>query len=109
MGGTLLGRLWPRSDEERQKAEQAGYELTKVGVCLRFRVSVASYLSGQAEQTRCELAQVGDETASSSLAACYLGRILGSPSNLPSRPAAHFSPSVRLAGTCLALLDGKVW
>eukprot|EP00891_Asterochloris_glomerata_P001330 jgi/Astpho2/1330/Aster-06200 len=29
MGGTLLGRLWPRSDEERQKAEQAGYELTK--------------------------------------------------------------------------------
>ena len=31
MGGTLLGRLWPRSDEEREKAEQAGYELTKVG------------------------------------------------------------------------------
>ena len=65
MGGTLLGRLWPRSDEEREKAEQAGYELTKVGGCVaRLR------LSGQAEQTRCELAQVGDAPASSSVAAC---------------------------------------
>jgi fructose-1,6-bisphosphatase II len=30
MGGTMLGRLWPRNDEERQKAIEAGYELDKV-------------------------------------------------------------------------------
>ncbi len=30
LGGQLLGRLWPRDDEERQAAKQAGYELDKV-------------------------------------------------------------------------------
>ena len=30
MGGTMQGRLWPRSDEERQKAEEAGYDISKV-------------------------------------------------------------------------------
>ncbi len=30
IGGQLLGRLWPRSDEERQAALDAGYDLDKV-------------------------------------------------------------------------------
>jgi fructose-1,6-bisphosphatase II len=30
MGGQLLGRLWPRNDEERQAALDAGYDLDKV-------------------------------------------------------------------------------
>ncbi len=30
MGGELQGRLWPRSDEERRAAEEAGYVLDKV-------------------------------------------------------------------------------
>jgi fructose-1,6-bisphosphatase II len=29
-GGAMVGRLWPRDDEERAKAEQAGYDVTKV-------------------------------------------------------------------------------
>ena len=29
LGGQLLGRLWPRTDEERQAAIDAGYDLTK--------------------------------------------------------------------------------
>ena len=32
MGGTMQGRLWPRSDEERKKAEEAGYDISKVGI-----------------------------------------------------------------------------
>jgi fructose-1,6-bisphosphatase II len=30
IGGQLLGRLWPRSDEERSAAEDAGYDLSRV-------------------------------------------------------------------------------
>ena len=30
IGGELLGRLWPRNDEERQAAIDAGYDLAKV-------------------------------------------------------------------------------
>ncbi|MBV8429782.1 MAG: class II fructose-bisphosphatase [Solirubrobacterales bacterium] len=30
IGGGLLGRLWPRNDEERQEAIDAGYDLTRV-------------------------------------------------------------------------------
>jgi fructose-1,6-bisphosphatase II len=30
LGGRLLGRLWPRSDEERQAALDAGYDLARV-------------------------------------------------------------------------------
>ena len=30
IGGQLLGRLWPRDDEERQAAIDAGYELDRV-------------------------------------------------------------------------------
>ena len=30
MGGELMGRLWPRNDEERDAAVAAGYDLTKV-------------------------------------------------------------------------------
>ena len=30
MGGSMQGRLWPRSDEEREKAEKAGYDISKV-------------------------------------------------------------------------------
>jgi fructose-1,6-bisphosphatase II len=30
IGGQLLGRLWPRSDEERQAAQDAGYDVAKV-------------------------------------------------------------------------------
>jgi fructose-1,6-bisphosphatase II len=30
MGGTLQGRLWPRNDEERQRAVDAGHELDRV-------------------------------------------------------------------------------
>jgi fructose-1,6-bisphosphatase II len=30
IGGQFLGRLWPRSDEERQAAVEAGYDLEKV-------------------------------------------------------------------------------
>ena len=30
MGGELMGRLWPRNDEERDAALAAGYDLTKV-------------------------------------------------------------------------------
>jgi fructose-1,6-bisphosphatase II len=33
IGGQLLGRLWPRNDEERAAAEQAGYDLSKVLDC----------------------------------------------------------------------------
>jgi fructose-1,6-bisphosphatase II len=33
IGGQLLGRLWPRSDEERAAAVQAGYDLSKVLTC----------------------------------------------------------------------------
>jgi fructose-1,6-bisphosphatase II len=30
IGGALVGRLWPRGDEERAAAEQAGYDLNRV-------------------------------------------------------------------------------
>ena len=30
LGGQILGRLWPRDDEERQAATEAGYELDRV-------------------------------------------------------------------------------
>jgi fructose-1,6-bisphosphatase II len=30
MGGQLLGRLWPRNDDERQAALDAGYDLSRV-------------------------------------------------------------------------------
>jgi len=30
MGGELLGRLWPRNDDERSAAEEAGYDLSRV-------------------------------------------------------------------------------
>jgi fructose-1,6-bisphosphatase II len=33
IGGQLLGRLWPRSDEERTAAQEAGYDLSKVLRC----------------------------------------------------------------------------
>jgi fructose-1,6-bisphosphatase II len=33
IGGQLMGRLWPRSDEERTAAVAAGYELDKVLTC----------------------------------------------------------------------------
>src|SRR5437660_5287982 len=33
IGGQLLGRLWPRNDEERQAALQAGYDLQRVLDC----------------------------------------------------------------------------
>ncbi|HEX4011258.1 MAG TPA: class II fructose-bisphosphatase [Solirubrobacteraceae bacterium] len=33
IGGQLLGRLWPREDEERNAAVAAGYELDKVLTC----------------------------------------------------------------------------
>jgi fructose-1,6-bisphosphatase II len=29
-GGALIGRLWPRDDDERQRAEQEGYDVAKV-------------------------------------------------------------------------------
>ncbi len=29
MGATLLGRLWPRNDEDRNKAVEKGYDLNK--------------------------------------------------------------------------------
>jgi fructose-1,6-bisphosphatase II len=30
MGGQMLGRLWPRDDEERQRATDAGYDLDAI-------------------------------------------------------------------------------
>jgi fructose-1,6-bisphosphatase II len=33
IGGQLLGRLWPRSDQERDAAVKAGYDLSKVLTC----------------------------------------------------------------------------
>ncbi len=30
IGGEMLGRMWPRNDEEREAAEQAGYDLNRV-------------------------------------------------------------------------------
>ena len=39
MGGSLQGRLWPRNDDERQRAVAAGYDLSKV------RFPPALYLS----------------------------------------------------------------
>jgi fructose-1,6-bisphosphatase II len=33
IGGQLLGRLWPRNDEERTAAIEAGYDLSKVRTC----------------------------------------------------------------------------
>jgi fructose-1,6-bisphosphatase II len=32
-GGEMLGRLWPRADEERSAAVEAGYDLSKVLTC----------------------------------------------------------------------------
>ena len=32
MGGTMQGRLWPRSHEERRQAEEAGYDISKVSL-----------------------------------------------------------------------------
>jgi fructose-1,6-bisphosphatase II len=29
-GGAMIGRLWPRNDEERREAEDAGYDVTRV-------------------------------------------------------------------------------
>ena len=33
IGGQLLGRLWPRNDEERSAAVEAGYELDRILTC----------------------------------------------------------------------------
>ena len=33
IGGQLLGRLWPRNDDERQAAVDAGYDLDRVLTC----------------------------------------------------------------------------
>src|SRR5690348_6328085 len=33
LGGQLLGRLWPRDDDERNAAQEAGYDLAKVLNC----------------------------------------------------------------------------
>jgi len=33
IGGQLVGRLWPRNDEERDAAVKAGYDLSKVLTC----------------------------------------------------------------------------
>src|SRR5712671_6120793 len=33
IGGQLLGRLWPRNDDERTAAVEAGYDLTRVLTC----------------------------------------------------------------------------
>ena len=33
IGGQLLGRLWPRNDEEREAAVKAGYDLDRVLTC----------------------------------------------------------------------------
>jgi fructose-1,6-bisphosphatase II len=33
IGGQLLGRLWPRSDEERSAAENEGYDLSRILTC----------------------------------------------------------------------------
>lgn len=30
MGGSLQGRLWPRNDEERRKAEAAGLDISAI-------------------------------------------------------------------------------
>src|SRR5207253_3698920 len=30
MGGQMLGRLWPRDDDERRRAEEAGYDLSEI-------------------------------------------------------------------------------
>ena len=30
MGGHMVGRLWPRNDDERERAVQAGYDLTEI-------------------------------------------------------------------------------
>ena len=30
LGGRILGRLWPRDDEERKAAEDAGYDISRV-------------------------------------------------------------------------------
>lgn len=38
MGGTMQGRLWPRSDEERKKAEEAGYDISKVSLISILRL-----------------------------------------------------------------------
>jgi fructose-1,6-bisphosphatase II len=29
-GGAMVGRLWPRDDDERRRAEEAGYDVTKI-------------------------------------------------------------------------------
>ena len=30
LGGTILGRLWPRDEDERKRAIKAGYDIKKV-------------------------------------------------------------------------------
>jgi fructose-1,6-bisphosphatase II len=30
MGGAMIGRLWPRDDDERKAAEDAGYDVARV-------------------------------------------------------------------------------
>lgn len=39
LGGTIWGRLWPRNDDERQRAIKAGYDLNRVG-CRGYRYGV---------------------------------------------------------------------
>ncbi|MGH2820734.1 MAG: fructose-bisphosphatase class II, partial [Actinomycetota bacterium] len=40
LGGAHLGRLWPRNEEERDKAVQAGYDLDRV-------ISTDDFVSGE--------------------------------------------------------------
>jgi fructose-1,6-bisphosphatase II len=30
MGGAMIGRLWPRDDDERKAAEDAGYDVSRI-------------------------------------------------------------------------------
>ena len=49
MGGSLQGRLYPRSEEERQKAVEAGYDVEKLlfqdDLCKGEQVGRHSYAS----------------------------------------------------------------
>ena len=50
MGGSLQGRLWPRSDEERRKAEAAGLDISAIlyqdDLCKGEQVRVDNVMAG---------------------------------------------------------------
>ena len=81
----MQGRLWPRSDEEREKAEKAGYDISKVSesqnlivlqlvrlTCSRRMPSVASLIKmGGCKTWSIHLGRCCQQQQPSRLYMCY--------------------------------------